>query len=138
MRTKLTTILLLTTFLISGCKNQKFICAEIKSARVAPVAMYDVSFVFNRCRVRCFDVNKWETLPLNSCPQLTPPEYEDFLVENNEDELKKLGLKGSAEAVNLDINDCEGVIGFKVDSIANELRPKIKRLHSLKVDSCGQ
>lgn len=124
-------IMILASMIFFGsCKNQKFICSEIRQAKIDPVVMYDISFVFNRCRARCFDVNKWETLPLNSCPQLVPPEYEDFKIDYDE--------KGVAQAINLDLEDCEGVAGFNLDAIGKEIRPKVKRLASLKVDSCGE
>lgn len=137
MGTKAITILMLMTFLIS-CKNQKFICREIKNNMIAPTVLYDVSFVFNRCRARCFDANKWETLPISSCPKLIPTDLKFLDIVEDHDELSKLQLKGSPQAVNLDLEDCEGVAGFKVNDMALEIRPKVKRLNDLKIDSCGE
>ena len=119
MEIKLITIILSTIFLTS-CKNQKLICKEIDNAKVNPVIMYDVSFVFNRCRARCFDVNEWKTLPISNCPRL---------IDDTEDL--------TAESVNYEIEKCEGVAGFAIEDIAREIRPNVKRLSDLNKDVCN-
>lgn len=125
MEIKLLTIMLLTIFSTS-CKQQKLICKEIESAKINPVVMYDVSFVFNRCRARCFDVNEWKALPISNCPKLN----QDQIISESTEE-------GFVESVNLDITACEGVAGFSIDDIAREMRPKIKRLSDLNEDICN-
>jgi len=132
---KLLTIITLTIFSISGCKD-KIICAEIKSAEIKPVVLYDVSFTFKRCRVRCFDANKWTTLPISSCPVLSAyaSDYAESVVNFNELDLdtKKINF----DAVNLPLEQCEGVAGFSLEDHAKEIGPKVKELNQIKVDNC--
>ena len=122
---KLLTITLWTIFLTS-CRQQ-IICSNIKMNMIDPVPMYDISLQFNRCRVRCFDMNNWSALPLTSCPNL-PQGFEDASFIENE----KL-----IEAINLPLESCEGIAGFNPDSIASEIRPNIKSMASIRKDTCG-
>lgn len=110
------TIILLILFSITSCKT-KIVCSQIESAKIAPLILYDISFQFNRCRARCFDLNKWVTLPLNQCA----------------------GMEGYnlSESANLPLESCEGVAGFSIDDMAKEIRPKIKKLDSIKIDYCN-
>lgn len=124
VKMKLTIIALLTIFLTS-CKNQKFICSEIKGNRIDPVVMYDVSFVFNRCRARCFDPNEWKTIDSNLCPSMPQGEIVEEFLDGE-----------FLNSINLPIEECEGMAGFKIEPIAREIRPKIKRLNEIYVDNC--
>jgi hypothetical protein len=103
----------LMTFL-SSCRDQ-IICSQIKSAEIKPIELCDISFKFNRCRCRCFNVNSWETLPMNKCSGTGQdlPDTIDFPIES-----------------------CDGVAGFYVNDMAVEIRPKIKELNTIKGDYC--
>ena len=71
---KLIIILLLTIFSLSSCRSfeRQVICKEIDSYKIKPSPMCDISFKFNRCRCRCFDYNKWETLSdIKQCKKLS-------------------------------------------------------------------
>lgn len=127
MTTKLITITLLTIFLVS-CKNQKLICNEIKSVRVPPVVLKDVSFQFMRCRARCFDVNKWEALPIANCPEIS---HFDLNYDTND------LLNGSNEVVNLPLQECEGLAGFSIYDIGLFIKPTVKRLSEINEATCG-
>lgn len=122
---KIHMITLLMMFSIS-CKQQ-VICSQIKSAEIKFHPMYDVSFQFNRCRVRCFDINKWETVEASLCKELDGylPQVQSF-TEN----------KKTFEGINLPIKECEGIAGFKLEDIAADVRPNIKKLDSIKQDYC--
>lgn len=116
---KIVIIALLMTFLIS-CKNQKLICNEIRDNRIDNVVMYDVSFVFDRCRARCFDVNEWKTIDAVKCPSMPAGEPVQTLINGQ-----------YINSIDLPLEDCEGVAGFKIDPIAREIRPKLKRLNEM-------
>jgi len=113
---------------LTSCKD-KIICKEIKSYAIKPLVLYDVSFQFNRCRARCFNANKWITLPINSCPELSA--YASDYPETFQ-------ITKDGETVNLPLEQCEGVSGFYLNDMATELRPKIKSLDSLKTENCGE
>lgn len=83
-----TTITILSTILLVSCNT------------IEPRALADISFKFNRCRLRCYDFNKLETIADDNCG-------ENF------------------ESGDYPLEACEGVIGAYVDDFATELRPKI-------------
>lgn len=116
---KLITIILPMIFLIS-CKT-KIICGQINSARIVPVMLYDVSFQFNRCRGRCFDVNEWKTLPINRCIGELDSQYIP-VIDN---------------AINYPLEYCDGVAGFSLDDMSENIRPKVKELNAIKGDYCN-
>lgn len=132
MEIKLITMLLLMTFSVS-CKNQKFICAEIKKSEIPPTVMHNINFQFNRCRVRCFDLNKWEALPIKDCPELNPLAEQGFSVSQ---EVNENGV--TEESINLEISACDGIIGFSADDASKKVRPSVKALANIKKDSCGE
>lgn len=109
-------ILLSMTFLVS-CK-QKIICEQVKGAQIKPIIMKDISFQFNRCRLRCFDFNKWAELPMNKC--------EGFAQLTEE------------KSINLPLEVCDELVGFDLEDIALEVKPKIKKLSTIKSDLCGE
>lgn len=112
---KMITILLSMIF-ITSCKT-KIICSQVNSAKIIPIILYDISFKFDRCRARCFDLNTWATLPLNQCAGM---------------DSYNLG-----EVANLPLESCEGVAGFSNEDMAIEIRPKIKMLDQIKKDYCN-
>lgn len=127
---KLIMILLWMIFLTS-CKSQ-IVCSQIKEAEIVPTPMCDISFQFNRCRCRCFDLNRWDSLPLRYCPDMRVElgfvDYSDSFAKE-----KKFS---STEAVNLPLNACEGLVGFNYKHIASNIRPKVKQLNIIKEDNC--
>jgi hypothetical protein len=79
--------------------------------------LYDISFQFDRCRGRCFDLNEWKALPMNMCAGM-----ESYAL---------------AESINLPLESCEGIAGFTIEDMAVEIRPKIKKLDAIKKDYCN-
>ena len=127
---KLSMTLLWMIFLVS-CKSQ-IVCSQIKEAEIKPTPMCDISLQFNRCRCRCFDVNKWDTLPLRYCPDMrTELGFVDY-----SDSFAKDKKFSSTEAVNLPLNACDGLVGFHFTYIADNIRPKVKQLNIIKEDNC--
>ncbi len=111
------TILLLMTLTIS-CQTkykQKLICAQISRHQIPPVAKCDISFRFNRCRCRCFDLNNWNTLSLNQCSQ-----FRD--------------LEGTSH--NFPLEYCDGVDGFFLSEEASTIRPNVKALANVRDNLC--
>lgn len=122
------TTLLLTIFLVScaSCNQveRKLVCKGVESARFSIKPKYDISFKFNRCRVRCFDESRWLVVSVALCPSIPVDFY---------------GLEKDAEgeAVNLPLEDCENVAGFKLEDVALDIKPKILKLNAIKEDQCG-
>lgn len=120
---KTTTILLLTTFLISSCKD-KIICEQINSAKIRPLIIKNISFEFNRCRISCFDLNTWSTYKsLNACE-----EYKD---DPETDEIENAETNRE-----FPVSYCDNLLGFDASDMAKYVRPKIKELASIKKDNC--
>lgn len=127
-------IMLLTIFL-NSCKT-KIICAQIKSAEIKPLKLCDISFQFKRCRCRCFDINKWNTLPIKQCTELATYADENpqsFTPENIDSSLDKIS---QSESVNLPIESCDAIGGFTLNDMAKEIMPNIKKLNAVKNDYC--
>lgn len=63
--------ILLMTFFLSGCRSveRRLTCAQIEAHQIPHVEFCDISFKFNRCRCRMFDMNSWE-------PTTEPIDYE--------------------------------------------------------------
>ncbi len=125
---KITTTLLMT-FLVS-CQSSystKLTCSRINAHQVKPHPMGDISFKFNRCRQRCFDMNSWSDLPLKTCK-----EFDGFTP-------KKIKREDGTtyEAVDFPLEACEGIAGFFLNpDIALDIRPNVKALHELKENIC--
>jgi len=79
--------------------------------------MKDISFQFNRCRLRCFEWYEWKQVPLARCDG-----YEEAL----------------GDVLDLDLNACENLIGFEAKDMARHIAPRIKEVRSIKRDVCGQ
>jgi hypothetical protein len=53
--------------------SQKLVCSQLRKHEIPTVKMCDISFKFNRCRCRDFDLNSWnptgkaENLPIEAC-----------------------------------------------------------------------
>ena len=117
----------LSTIFLTNCPKQAIICAQIESAKIKPLMLFDTSFKYDRCRGRCFDFNSWNTLPIKSCIGKS-----EFLTD------KILDEKGNEiEVINYPIEFCEGVAGFSYIDMASEIRPKIKKLDGIKKDYCN-
>lgn len=111
-----TTMMLLTILCLSGCRsvNTRLVCAQLETHKIKPVQACDVSFKFNRCRCRCFDFNSWEKLPWEKCG---------------------VQEEGS-NAIDYELEKCEGISGFYLDVAAVDIRPNIKAMHRLKENLC--
>lgn len=120
---KTTIIALSVTFLISSCKD-KIVCEQINSAQIRPVVIKNLSFVFNRCRVACFNLNTWNTYKsLNACQQ--------FKDDPNTPEIEH-----AEEYEDYDVSFCDNLLGFDAAEAAKNIRPKIKELAAIKKDNC--
>jgi hypothetical protein len=103
-------IMLLLMIFLSSCRTA-IICQQVESSKIPFVKLYDVSFKYDRCGVRCFDLNTWATVPLEKC--------------------------GENLSESLPLESCEGIAGFSLSDMAIEIRPKIKKLNQIKIDACG-
>ena len=117
---------LLTIFSVS-CNSiqRKLVCKQVESATFSLKPMYDVSFRFNRCRARCFDMTNWNAVAIDYCPELEP----DVL-------LYGVGFDGDSDSINLPVERCEGIAGFDLVDIAKDIKPKILKLNAIKEDQC--
>ena len=106
---RLITIVLLTIFLTS-CKT-KIVCKQIKKNQIDYVVIHNVKIKYKHCKVQCFDLNNWKTVDDVQCG-------ENF------------------EGGNYPLDYCEGVMGFYVDDMAKEIRPKVKDLARIRQDYC--
>lgn len=107
-------ILLLIPLLISSkCArvDVALTCKQIRSAKINSLPTCDTSFKFNRCRVRCFNLTDYRTVPDWECGQ-------DF------------------KSGDYPLEYCEGCAGFYVDDWPIEVRPKIKKLKNLYRNLC--
>jgi len=122
-------ILTMTLLMIfsASCNSvqRKLICRQVESATFTVKPMYDVSFRFNRCRARCFDMTNWNAVAIDYCPTL----LEDA-------ETYGVGFDGDSESINLPVDRCEGVAGFSLEDIAKDIKPKILKLAAIKEDQC--
>lgn len=98
-----TMITLLTIFLVS-CPGPQ----------IKPRLMCDISFQFNRCRCRCYDLEKLK-----------------------ETEPEKCGIDSENKKWNEEIEFCEGISGFYLEDIATHIIPKIKEKKQYIKDECG-
>lgn len=106
--------LLLTVFFLNGCKT-KIICGEIKASKIKPLVLCDLSVSLNRCRCRCFDFNKWDTIADNKCTW-------------------KNGVFKSGD---YPLYTCDKISGFFLDDMATEVKPKVRKLAKIKADLCN-
>ena len=111
-----------------GSTARKLVCSQVRSLEVKPIPACDMSFQFNRCRCRCFNFNTWETLPLNQCPKL--------MEELDANMSFEIVVEKGEEGKNFPLEYCEGVAGFFVEDMANEIRPNVKGLSRIKADYC--
>lgn len=91
---KIITIGLLTIFSIS-CKGPK----------IKPQIMCDISFQFERCRCRCYDLMNIKT---------TSP--------------KRCGVESHEENWNLPILACDEISGFYIENLAKKIIPKARKI----------
>lgn len=82
------TIALLMISLVS-CRSveRRMVCSELKKQEINPVELCDISFQFNRCRCRSFDMNHWLALdkpvdhPIEHCEGVAGFRLEQIAVE---------------------------------------------------------
>jgi hypothetical protein len=97
------TILLLTLFL-SSCLT----CPKIK-----PRVSCDVSFQFDRCRCRCFDISKVKAVDSKLC-----------------------GVDWNSDVKDFPLQSCEGIAGFYLEDIAIHIKPEALELKQCVEDTC--
>jgi len=97
-------ILLVMIFLIHSCGYSKY--------NFKPLLLCDVSFKFNRCRCRCYDLNLGVTLAPAACLDIVS--------------IQSLGITEGATAWNQPIEFCEKFAGFNMEDWAIEIQPKAK------------
>ena len=89
-------ILLLMT-LLSSCNRFQILC--------------DTSFVYNRCRCRCYDTEKLATVDKKKCKK----DWEEYF-----------GSVPDVHPENYDITYCDEVSGFKTEQVLKDIIPSIK------------
>jgi len=119
---------------IVSCRTQIY-CAQIESAKIKPLILKDINIKFNRCRARCFDFNTWDALPDNKCPDFPKTALIEGLTVYGEPVYDKNGKID--KGVNFPIEYCDGIGGFSNVDMADEVKPKIKKLNSIKTDLCS-
>lgn len=71
--------------------------------RVKPQVAYLTSIQFQKCQARCLDIKTLKTLPPKEC-----------------------GMNWATDVVDLPLEECDDVMGFKLETIAKEIRPQAK------------
>jgi hypothetical protein len=96
------------------------ICFVISSAtgcvcwQVKPQIAYLASFQFKKCQARCLDIQTLNTLPPEKCGENWP-----------------------TDVIDLPLEMCDDVMGFKLETIAKEIRPQAKEsLQCMKDKNC--
>lgn len=74
------------------------------NAHIRPQLLRDISFQFDRCRIRCWDIANQETIPFQMC----------------DDRYQSKG------AIDFPIEYCDGIAGFKLEVIAEYILPDVK------------
>lgn len=116
-------IMLALMISLASCKNQ-IICSQVNSAKIKPLIIKDLSLQFGRCRIRCFNLNTWESYKsLNSCDEF--PDDQSTIEKENSEPYR-----------DYETDYCDGVIGFDFKDVAKYIRPKIKELDAIKKDNC--
>ena len=104
-------IIALSIVLLSVSCRTKIVCSEVRRATIDYLPFCDISFKFNRCRCRCFDINNYNTVDAVLCG-------EDF-------------IEGDFA-----LEYCDGIAGFYVEDWATRVRPNVIRLSRIKKDYC--
>lgn len=81
--------------------------------QIKPVVMCDISFQFNRCRCRCYNINELKTVNPKDC-----------------------GLDIDVPNWNRRLEACEGISGFFVEDWGTEIIPKAKEIKRWHEDTC--
>lgn len=71
--------------------------------RVKPQVAYLASFHFKKCQARCLDIQTLKTLSPDKC-----------------------GETWATDVIDLPLEACDDVMGFKLETIAKEIRPQAK------------
>lgn len=91
-----------------------------------PQIVADISFQFDRCRVRCFDFEKVKEVGQDKCdrfPKTIPEAYADYFSEaTNSKGYTYLTFKKG----NYSLGTCDMLIGVSAIDYANEIRPWAK------------
>lgn len=105
--------MLMILVLMTACNSleRKLICKDVQRQEINSMPFYDVSFQFNRCRVRCFNLTDYTIVDDSECGP-------------------------SFVSGNYPLSACEGVQGFITEEWAAEVRPKLKNLRSVYLDEC--
>lgn len=81
---------------------------------IKPQLAYLASFQFKKCQVRCLDLQTLNTLPPEKCGQNWP-----------------------TDVVDLPLEVCDDVMGFKLETIAKEIKPQAyETLQCMKDKGC--
>jgi hypothetical protein len=82
--------------------------------KVKPQVSYLASFQFKKCQLRCLDIVTLETLPPEKCGESWP-----------------------TDVIDLPLEMCDDVIGFKLETVAKEIKPQAwESLQCLKDKGC--
>lgn len=101
------TKLLTVCFVISSATG--CVCWQVK-----PQVAYLASFHFKKCQARCLDIQNLTTLPPQRCGENWP-----------------------TDVIDLPLEACDDVMGFKLETIAKEIRPQAKEsVQCMKDKNC--
>lgn len=103
---------LLTMLLMTYLTLSTTSCESLAKYNFKPMIHCDISFKFNRCRCRCYDLNYADTLAPKECL--------------SEDQILQLDIGPEQKAWNLDLESCERYAGFSSEDWAIEVQPKTK------------
>jgi len=93
--------------------NTNIVCSQLRKSDIKAMPWHDISIKFDRCRVRCLDIDSFKQVPDGECG-------DDF------------------RSGNFPLEKCEGVAGFKQVNWAREAKPKIKKRRNLYGNLCGE
>ena len=112
-KVNLNIMMVLMTFLISCCVNQKTICEQIKKERFTPAPYCQINFEYNKCQCRCYDYNEHKSLAWREC---------------------NIDIDGKAPTYH-EIGFCHELVGHFPEAIA-DIKAKSKRLNNLWINLC--
>lgn len=114
------TIGIVTTFLVSSCRGIKPLRPQIR---------YDVSFQFNRCRVKCFNPDTLKDTKDTDCNRYYkredwPNPIPDYFELEEREGKSKFWFKGG----NYTLEQCDDLVGIKKSDYAIEIRPYVRKV----------
>lgn len=97
------------------------------TSTLRPQVSADVSFKFDRCRVRCYDMETAKKTSDNKCNRFYkkdryPTNWYEFYTLDRREKQDVLVFKSG----NYHINTCDELIGFYAEPVAKEIMPWVR------------